>query len=307
VILNAAAPPGTVSAFADAMTMQRLALIATLALTVAACGPAMLMPSEPPSDPPRDAGSPAVGGAGGTAGSGEKGGAGGAPPRPGIPLVTNADGWLEPNPAGALGMWWSANDYFGPDLTPGAGDCPAAGFPMSACSTLTTPVPGTPFRPDPGGRGMCASGTSAQVVMGSDGTLAWPSIWGNIIGFNVATLDPDPMAVLGTYDAPAHGITGFAFDIDAVPDGGHLRVMFANPGTENHTAYWAGAANDMSPVLYPGHYELRWPEVGGPLWYAGPPPFDPTKIEWIAFHIVSTNVAPVPFDFCLSNLALLTN
>ena len=137
--------------------------------------------------------------------------------------------------------------------------------------------------------------------------LAWPSIWGNIIAFDLATPDPGPTAVVGPYDAPAHGITGFAFDVDAVPDGGHLRVLFATPGNENHPAYWLGAANDVSPVFNPGHYEMRWPEIGGPIWYADPPPFDPTKIEWIAFDIVSTDAAPVPFDFRLTNLALLTN
>jgi hypothetical protein len=115
------------------------------------------------------------------------------------------------------------------------------------------------------------------------------------------------MPVVGSYDAPAHDITGFAFDIDAVPAGGHLRVMFATPGTENHPAYWDGDTNDMSPVLSPGHSEVRCSEVGGPIWYAGPPPFDPTKIEWVAFHVVSTDVAPVPFDFCLTNLSLLTD
>jgi hypothetical protein len=283
------------------MGTSRAALVATIGLAAAGCfDPGALMPSQP-------------------GGRGGPGGAGGAPSRPGagatsgstgarIPLVTNVDGWLEANPAGAVGTWWSINDYVDAAGTPGGGDCPAAGFPMSACSTLTTPVPRTPFRPDPGGRGMCASGTSAQVLMGSDGTPAWPVIWGNIIAFNLATPPTrDPMPTNGPYDAPAHGITGFAFDIDAVPDGGHLRVLFATPGTENHPAYWNGASSDVSPILGPGHYEMRWPEVGGPLWYAAPPPFDPTKIEWIAFHVVSTEVAPVPFDFCLKNLALLTD
>lgn len=282
------------------MTTQMAALIATIGLTAAGCSGALLAPQ-----PEGHGGMGPMGAAAGKAGTGGTGGA--RPPGSGIALVTGPDGWLEPNPAGAVGSWWATNDDIGATLTAGTGDCPTAGFPMSACSTLTTPSPGTPFLPDPNGRGMCASGTSAQVVTGSDGTLAWPSIWGNIIGFNVATADPNPMAALGTYEAPAHGITGFAFDIDAVPDGGHLRVLFAIPGTENHPAYWAGATNDISPVLGPGHYEMRWPEIGGPFWFADAPPFDPTKIEWVAFQVVSTDVAPVPFNFCISRLLLLTN
>jgi hypothetical protein len=274
------------------MRTPKPALIATVSLMAAGCfDPAALMPSQP-------------GGRGGNTGPG---GAGGGPAGSGVALRTNGDGWLEANPAGAVGSWWATNDSFAANGTPGAGDCPAAGFALTACSMLTTPTPGTPFRPDPNGRGMCASGTSAQVMIGSDGALAWPTIWGNIIALNIATPDRGPRAVVGTYDAPAHGITGFAFDIDAVPVGGHLRVMFGTPGTENHPAFWLGAASDVSPVLGPGHYEMRWPDIGGPLWFAGPPPFDPTKIEWIAFHVVSTNAAPVPFNFCLKNLALLTD
>ncbi|HEY5448014.1 MAG TPA: hypothetical protein VIQ54_04655 [Polyangia bacterium] len=271
------------------MAAQRAVSIAIIGLTVIGCfDPGALMPD-----------SEGRGGAGGAAGT--------SVPPGGITLVTNGDGWLEANPSGALGSWWSVNDYVGADGTPGGGDCAAAGFPMSACSTLTRPTPGTPFRPDPDGRGMCTSGTSAQVLLGSDGTPAWSVIWGNIIAVNLATPDPSPMAVLGSYDAPAHGVTGFAFDIDAPPVGGHIRVMFATPGTENHAAYWSGAGSDASPISGPGHYAMRWPEINGPFWFNEAPPFDPTKIEWIAFHVVSTTDAPVPFDFCLRNLVLLTD
>src|SRR5262249_33224659 len=123
----------------------------------------------------------------------------------------------------------------------------------------------------------------------------------------LATPDPSFTPVVGTYDALAHGITGFAFDIATPPPGGHLRVMFATPGTENHPAYWDGLVNDVSPVSAPGHYGSRWREIGGPFWFAGAPPSDPTEIEWVAFHVVSTDIEPVPFDFCISNLVLLTN
>jgi hypothetical protein len=90
--------------------------------------------------------------------------------------------------------------------------------------------------------------------------------------------------------------------------GGHIRVGFQTQGTENNAAYYGGANMDVSPVLAPGHYEIRWPSVGGPL-YLGPmaPPFDPTKLEGIFFHVVANNFSPVPFSFCVSNPTLLTN
>jgi hypothetical protein len=189
----------------------------------------------------------------------------------------------------------------------GNGPCRAAGFPPQACSVLTTPTPGTFFRPDPAGRGMCTSGVSAQVLPDSTGYPAWSSIWGNVIGFDLA--DPggfgDPM--LGPYDAPAHGITGFAFDIDAVPPGGHIRVSFPTAETQLNPAYWGGATTDGSPITIPAHYEMRWSEIGGPVYLPYPPTFDPTRLISITFMVYSNSVAPVPFDFCVNNLRMLTN
>ena len=66
----------------------------------------------------------------------------------------------------------------------------------------------------------------------------------------------------GNYDAVAHGITGFAFDIEG--SFSRLRVEFATEGTWYDPAYWQGATMDFSPVRTPGHYEIRWAEVGGP-------------------------------------------
>ena len=83
---------------------------------------------------------------------------------------------------------------------------------------------------------MCTSGTVAQVLSGSDGQPAWSSIGGNIIGLDLVDTGSNRWSsVLPPYDAIAHGITGFAFDIDAVPSGGHLRVGFATVGTEEQS------------------------------------------------------------------------
>jgi hypothetical protein len=178
---------------------------------------------------------------------------------------------------------------------------------MTACSTWTAPTAGTPFRPDPNGKGMCASGTAAMVLNGSDGQPAYSAIWGNMVGLQLNNTNPDVAANdLGVYDAPAHSITGFAFDIDAIPVGGHLRVAFPTPATFLGAAYWAGVLGDFSPVLA-GHNEFRWADVGGPYYLAAPPAFDPTKIQSIWFHVVSNRFEPVPYSFCLSNLKLLTD
>jgi hypothetical protein len=227
----------------------------------------------------------------------------------GIPLVADQNGHYDgSNAAGILGNWWSGGDDYGPDGTLGGGSCRADGFPASACSTLTAPNPAAFFQPDANGR-MCASGVVGQVIPDATGTLAWGAIWGDIIGFDVnnSGMPTDGVSARLPYDTSAHGITGFAFDIDAVPPGGNLRVAFQTPGTESGAAWWGGASSNVSPIFSPGHYEIRWPEVGGPNYIPNPPPFDPTKLLAIDFHVVANQVGPVPFSFCLSNLMMLTN
>jgi hypothetical protein len=66
---------------------------------------------------------------------------------------------------------------------------------------------------------------------------------------------------------------------------------------------WSGAMRPTGP----GRYEIRWPEVGGPLYPGGAPPFDPTKIEAIGFHVVSRETEAAPHAFRIRNVALLTN
>src|SRR5262249_7104840 len=134
----------------------------------------------------------------------------GSPPvSTGIPLVADGDGHYDgSNAAGVIGYWWSAGDAYSVN---GEGMCPADGFSLADCSMLTAPTPGALFRPDPGGRGMCTSGVAAQVIPDQVGSLAWGAIWGNLIGFNLANPGnfADGTALVGPYDAPAHGITGF--------------------------------------------------------------------------------------------------
>ena len=227
----------------------------------------------------------------------------------GFPLIADGDGHYDgSNAAGVVGYWWSTGDAYGMDAVLGDGTCQADGFPAADCSVLTTPAPGTLFRPDPGGRGMCTSGVSAQVINDATGSPAYGAIWGDVIAFdlnNPGSFPAGPPTRLA-YDAPAHGVTGFAFDIDAVP-AMHMRITFQTVGTENSSAYWDGATSDDSPILTPGHYEMRWPEIGGPKYLTNPPPFDPTQLESITFFVYSNAVAPVPFSYCITNVMLLTN
>jgi hypothetical protein len=234
----------------------------------------------------------------------------------GILLVPDSTGAFDgSNAAGVIGAWGSTGDDYAPDGTPGAGDCPKAGFSQPQCSTITTPIPGQPFTPDVTGR-MCTSGVAALVAPLDGGQPAYSSIWGNFIFFDL-NHPPSPASdggsdggldagsgIGGVYDATAHGITGFAFDLEGTVS--RLRVEFATMGTELNAAYWEGALMDLSPVSGAGHYEIRWADVGGPAYLTAPPPFDPTKLERIQFHVPSQAAAATPYSFCLKNITLLT-
>ena len=153
---------------------------------------------------------------------------------------------------------------------------------------------------------MCTRGFAAQVIEDHSGTLAYSVIWGNIIGVDLAYPAVDAgVPTRGQYDAPAHGVTGVAFDID-MPPSGSLEVAFQTLGTENNAAYWGGAASDASPVVA-GHNVIRWSDVGGPAYLTNPPPFDPTKLESVDFHVFANSSAWVPYAFCIYNLTMLTN
>jgi hypothetical protein len=258
-----------------------------------------------------------------------------------IALTPNARGYYDgTNQAGIIGAWWATGDDYGSDGSPGTGNCPQAGFPNSDCSNVTSPTPGKPFAPDPSGRGMCTSGVAAAVLVGSDGVAAYSAIWGNDIGFNLNTPAPadggvaqdaelagigptDANATVdargqptgsdasvpgqkGVYDVSVHRITGFAFDIDTPPPY-DLRVEFQTLGTENNAAYWDGVSAASSPIGAGGHFEIHWPDVGGPAYlHDAAPPFDPSTLEAIDFHVTTTTM-PVRYSFCVSGIVMLTN
>jgi hypothetical protein len=47
--------------------------------------------------------------------------------------------------------------------------------------------------------------------------------------------------------------------------------------------------------------------VGGPFYLPNAPSFAPNLLESVVFHVVSNTGGPVPFNFCISNMTLLTN
>jgi hypothetical protein len=214
-------------------------------------------------------------------------GCGSGPPPPQQPQPSSNGCFDGSNDAGIVGCWYAY------------GDCTA-----DQCSTVTAPVPGQPF---PGMNGlMCTEGTAAKAV----GT-AGSAIRGTGIGFDLN----NPGAADGgvgeklPWDATAHGITGFVFQIDTPPVGGNMRVEFPTSAeigtTDVNAAYWGGATANLSPINSGRTYSFHWADVGGPMDLTSPPPFDKTKILSMQFHVVSNDVAPIPFSYCISNIRAL--
>jgi hypothetical protein len=191
------------------------------------------------------------------------------------------------NAADIRGSWFGYVD---------TGDCLASGpFTAEQCSQLFTPVgASSSFIPSDVATGrMCTAGIAARVIAGA-------VIWGAGILFDFNTIFVDD-----PYDAAAHMLTGISFEIDA-PPADAMAIVFPTSENPNTGPWWGGATNRASPVV-PGFNMVRWADVGGPNFQVNPPPFDPRHLLKIQFQVVPNEQAAVPFEFCVSNLAVRTD
>jgi hypothetical protein len=252
------------------------------------------------------------------------GGNGDASGAMGVALVADPSGFV--GLAGSTnieGPWYAYGDQIGMDGTTATGDCeiahatPGGGHPAAECSMIATP----PFgKFDNTNSVMCTSGTVAVVPMITGTTTAdYDWVWGAGIGLDFNNVGGDG-GVKMPYNATANGVTGISFDwVDMTgapinpPIGGAIRVEFPTPTSTLTAAYWNGGVAGManSPVKK-GHNEFRWAAVGGPSYYmakfgSAPPPFDPTKIISIQFHVPTNTTSSVAYSFCIANLTALTN
>jgi hypothetical protein len=239
----------------------------------------------------------------------------------GIQITPSDDGTFDgSNAAGVLGAWWSAGDDYDAKGTAGAGTCPRAGFPETECSVITSPTPGTLFPSLFPLGAMCTQGIVAIAPQGDGGQADTSDVWGNTIGFDLnhppgdGGLDGSSGA--NVYDPGAHHIYGFAFQIspltmapDSVIPVPPIRVEFATEGTEADPAYWVGPTVGLSPVSpggpLSGTYQIRWAEIGNPL-DPSAPPFAPSKLKSIQFHVPSNAANATPYSYCILNTVMLT-
>jgi hypothetical protein len=208
----------------------------------------------------------------------------------------------ETNSAMVQGAWYPYGDAYG------EAKCLTVGMHTAdECSTITAPDPLVASFPNEGGK-MCTAGTVARVINGPEPSGMMPdysNIWGAGIGLDLASTGGDnPMKT--PFNFTAAGITGISFEIDMVPLPG-LRVEFPMPATEGHadgSNYWGAAMTFPPSPVVAGVNVVKWNEVMGPR---GAIPFDPTQVLSIQFHVPASAAASGTFQYCISNLTLLTN
>lgn len=143
---------------------------------------------------------------------------------------------------------------------------------------------------------MCTTGVTAAVENLPGGDPAFEAQWGAAIGLDLNAAPP-PSKVRSPWDAAKHGVVGFAFDV-AFNTPGEIRVRYTNPGVDE--PHFATLNTSGSKVIY-------WEDVAQGPWVRPPNrvTFSPQQVLSIQFVVPSSDVAPVPFDFCISNLRAL--
>jgi hypothetical protein len=224
-------------------------------------------------------------------------------------LVPDARGWVDLSTSGGTGIqgqWHALGDSrFG--LSGGsAGSCRSTDY--GECSIVREPALGSSYAPT-AGLGMCTSGLIPRWITDSVGLTpdGSPGLGGIELELDMPAW-PEPRTELAApaaraYDADAHGVTGFAFDIDSEPAPGAsllVQVVSAREGSslaESEPAYWGGARLDASPV-HAGHNEFEWNDVG-------PSQLTPTRLLRLGFLVLGNDARAVAYDFCIDHLTAL--
>lgn len=220
-----------------------------------------------------------------------------------VPITPDATGWIDAasNSLGVGGPWyWFADGYSSDGLRDGT--CQTAGHADAECSLVSAPDPTLPGFANVGGK-MCTSGVVARVLPSTSGRDDYANMGFAGIGFNPAqTLAGEQ----GVFDASAHHVIGFAFDIDQVPATGfHVQISTPSSATEGVWAYWGAAESfPLSPVAA-GHNVVLFSDVRSPE--ATPVPVDTTQISGIQFVTPGTTSTSEPFAYCISNLKFLVS
>jgi hypothetical protein len=148
---------------------------------------------------------------------------------------------------------------------------------------------------------VCMRGTVPRVELKPDKMLAYEYQWGAGMGFNLGAWNPD-LETRDAYDATAHGIIGFMFDVTqgtpGPPAPATLRISLPMPATEAESHFITIAP----PSLDRG---VMFDEVEQGFWVTVPTEFRPQTIQGIKFDVYTNNQAPKDYDFCVGNFRVV--
>jgi hypothetical protein len=218
--------------------------------------------------------------------------------------------------SGIVGAWYGYGDMWGMNGSP-PGNCQTlGGFMDSQCSTITFPMP---LMLDAGGdaaavavfppsaMGMCLTGQTAKAIPKVGSTSPdFTDIFGIGIGLDLNNMGGTKLP----FDANAHHVIGFAGTITGVPAGG-IRVEFPTTQTTNgFQDSWSIVVTSDGPftadlTTAAGDPHKLTPSFKVPTGMTEPP-FDPTMLLSIQFHVPTISITGIPVTMlCVNNLTAI--
>ena len=137
--------------------------------------------------------------------------------------------------------------------------------------------------------GYCVSGSSAEVLNGD-----FSGTWGAVAALNLAQLPGTERAE--AYDAVAHGVVGFGFDIVG-NTGGALRFVVKEWAT--HDGF---CVNNVPDCAQGCSAEYRIDALTQNCWTPGGRVAFATVLSALEWQIVPKEGSPTDFDYCIENI-----
>lgn len=221
-----------------------------------------------------------------------------------VPLIFDTGGFVSmmSNTLGIQGAFYGYGD--GQSQTaPNAGNCQTAGH--TTCSTNMVAI-------DANTQTICATGIAAQVIGADGGPPDYSGIFGAGIGVDLNNPGGDAGVKMG-YNAMSHGVVGIGFTLTPAPGsttaayGSDFRVEFPATGQDSIGANLPARYN----MVTPGSTTVDSLFSTARVFYlnagAGDgEALDTTAILSIQWHVATNVMAAIPFNYCLSNIQMLT-
>jgi hypothetical protein len=145
---------------------------------------------------------------------------------------------------------------------------------------------------------MCLTGTAAKVLA---------TDYANIYGIGIGLDFNNQGGMQLPYDAPAHKVTGFSFDLTGVPPGG-IRVEFPTTDTnasgfDSYSIVAAGDGHYVADLTTSATDPHKLHPSFTPATGMTEPPFNPANLLAIQFHVATNTTAAIPVTgMCVNNL-----